>query len=188
MLSVVLGSRSVAKGSACMGFYYFENLIIISLNTLMGKVWTTSIFGPETKCTVFRTIQSPSAQWIEYTRLTNHTWWKLFGAENRNGDEELRGLMQSAGGQAVLSIGGERQTIRDVFAPCLNRYQRSEEIAKILRRFNAGPTEHPCLILFKDLKDRRIWFVDLRDLVGVPERQLARSLQEWFGVALIFFD
>ena len=29
-------------------------------------------------CAIF-VVQSPSAAWIQYTKATDHTWWKLFG-------------------------------------------------------------------------------------------------------------
>jgi hypothetical protein len=85
------------------------------------------------------------------------------------------------GHSAVLAVGEETLTLRDVFAPCLNQFQHSAEIAKILRRFGLGPTEHPCLVLFRDLKDREFWFVDLRDLCRLPEPDLAESLKRWLG-------
>jgi hypothetical protein len=138
------------------------------------NIWT----GDE--CAVF-VVQSPSAQWIDYTRKSNHTWWKLFGHHTQDGVGTFPNLAKDIGNAAVLAIGQETLTFRDVFAPCLNQFQHSAEIAKILRRFGLGPTEHPCLVLFRDIKDRDIWFVDLRDLRGLPERELGESLQRWFG-------
>ena len=126
-------------------------------------------------------VQSPSAQWIEYTRATNHTWWKLFGRYTEDGSSTFSDLAVNVGNAAVLAVGEETLTLRDVFAPCLNQFQHSAEIAKILHRFGLGPTEHPCLVLFRDLRDRDVWFVDLRDLRGLREPDLAKSLQNWFG-------
>lgn len=131
-------------------------------------------------CTVF-VVQSPSTQWIEYTRAANHTWWKLFGRYTEDGSSTLSDLAMNVGNTAVLAVGEETLTLRDVFAPCLNQFQHSAEIAKILHRFGLGPTEHPCLVMFRDLRDRDVWFVDLRDLRGLREADLAKSLQNWFG-------
>ena len=131
-------------------------------------------------CAVF-VVQSPSAQWIEYTRATKHTWWKLFGRYADGDPSTFAELARNVGNAAVLAVGEETLTLRDVFAPCLNQFQHSAEIAKILHRFGLGPTEHPCLVLFRDLRDQDVWFVDLRDLRGLPERELGESLQSWFG-------
>ena len=121
------------------------------------NIWTGD------NCAVF-VVQSPSVQWIEYTRATNHTWWKLFGRYSEDGPSAFSDLAMNVGNAAVLAIGEETLTLRDVFAPCLNQFQHSAEIAKVLHRFGLGPTEHPCLVLFRDLRDRDVWFVDLRDL------------------------
>jgi hypothetical protein len=132
------------------------------------------------ECGVF-VIQSPSAKWIEYTRTTNHTWWKLFGKFTDQKDEFLQSLSREIGGAVVLSIDGETLTLRDVFAPCLNHFHHSEEIGKILRRFGLRPTDHPCLVLFRDITDREVWFVDLRDMRGESVAELGEQFQSWFG-------
>lgn len=139
------------------------------------NIWT----GEE--CAVF-VVKSPSSQWIDYTRESNHTWWKLFGRYAADSSSpSFSELARDTGNTTVLTVAEDKLTLRDVFAPCLNQFQHSAEIAKILHRFGLGPTEHPCLVLFRDLKDRDIWFVDLRDLRGLPERDLGESLQRWFG-------
>jgi hypothetical protein len=153
-------------------YYFPEYLDGDGLDDL--NVWT----GDE--CAVF-VIQSPSAQWIDYTRATNHPWWKLFGRYAREDAASFSELVSEVAGTAVLTIGNETLTLRDVFAPCLNQFQHSAETAKVLYRFGLGPTEHPCLVMFRDLRDQDVWFVDLRDLRGVPARDLGKSLQDWFG-------
>jgi hypothetical protein len=148
---------------------YLDGDGLDDLNTWTGK-----------ECAVF-VVQSPSAKWIEYTRATKHTWWKLFGQYADDDSSNYTELARIVGNAAVLAVGEETLTLRDVFAPCLNQFQHSAEIAKILHRFGLGPTEHPCLVLFCDLRDRDVWFVDLRDLRGLGEQDLGQSLQSWFG-------
>lgn len=138
------------------------------------NIWT----GDE--CAVF-VVQSPSSQWIDYTRETNHPWWKLFGRYAADSSSTFSELARNVGNTAVLAVGEETLTLRDVFAPCLNQFQHSSEIARILHRFGLEPTEHPCLVLFRDLRSRDVWFVDLRDLRGLSELDLGKSLQSWFG-------
>jgi len=118
-------------------------------------------------------VQSPSQQWIDYARTTNHAWWKLFGKH-----AELLELYQDV---AVLQTREGLKTFREVFAPCLNQFLHTSEIAKILQWFGLKPTEHPCMVLFKDLyRDKSIWYVDLRDTLNVPKYKLRTSLLQWF--------
>ena len=130
-------------------------------------------------CGVF-VVKSPSSKWIEYTRATNHTWWKLYGHHANENAAGIGELSRGVGYTAVLNVGEEVLTLREVFAPCLNEFHHSDEIAKILRRFGLRPTEHPCLSLFKDIQDREIWFVDLRDMRGLQPRELGEAFQKWF--------
>jgi hypothetical protein len=170
------------EGFALHGFLLFRSTDHYFPEYLEGdglddlNIWT----GDD--CAIF-VVQSPSATWIEYTKATNHTWWKLFGRYDvdHTSSSPFSDLARDLGHSAVLAVGEETLTLRNVFAPCLNQFQHSAEIAKILYRFGLEPTEHPCLILFRDLKDRDIWFVDLRDLCRLPESDLAESLKRWFG-------
>jgi len=130
-------------------------------------------------CAIF-IVQSPSAKWIEYTRATNHTWWKLFG-QSVEFDDDIKQILTERGNIPLIQMNGSKKTLKDIFAPCLNQFQHSAEIAKILHRFNLNPTDHPCLILFKDLKDSMVWHVDLSDLVNTPERDLRTALHQWFA-------
>lgn len=131
-------------------------------------------------CAIF-VVQSPSAEWIDYTRDTAHPWWKLFGESPEDRDEVTEFAAQYSD-VPVLTIEGTPRTLREVFAPCLNHFQRNEEIAKILHRFGLSPTDHPSLIMFKDFNDRHnVWYIDLKDLVNIPEQDLRTSLQRWFA-------
>ena len=136
-------------------------------------IWT----GRE--CAVF-VVQSPSAKWIEYAKATDHSWWRLFGSLV-TAHEEVEEVLVEHGKVPLLKIDGSRRTLQEVFAPCLNQFQHGAEMEKILHRFNLGPTDHPSLILFKDLKDRRILYVDMSDLVDLAERDLRTALHRWFA-------
>lgn len=131
------------------------------------------------ECGVF-VVQSPSAAWIEYTRKNNHPWWQLFGhlAEE---NEEFAETLEAHGDARVVSLDGRKQSLREAFAPCLNHFQYAAEIEKVLYRFNLDATDHPGLILFTDWYDPTVWYVDMRDLVDIPERDLRQSLHRWFS-------
>jgi len=130
-------------------------------------------------CGIF-VVHTPSEEWIEYTQATDHPWWKLFGAHGGSTDF-IRDLDRQIGTSQVLEIGTELKTIREVFAPRLNRFRHQQEVSKILHRFDLSPTAHPCLILFRDLKDREVTVIDFHDLVDIPVAELRKGLKDWFG-------
>jgi len=117
-------------------------------------------------------VQAPSQKWIEYARITNHTWWKLFGKQAE--------FLQENQDAAVLQTSEGKKSLREIFAPCLDKFLHRIEIEKILHRFNINHTEHPCMVLFKNYRDRSIWYVDCRDMLNVRPYQLRKSLQQWF--------
>ena len=75
-------------------------------------------------CAIF-IVQSPSAAWIEYTKATDHAWWKLFG-HLVDQPAEVDAFLSSHSNDAVLEIDGSTRTLREVFAPCLNHFQHSQ--------------------------------------------------------------
>jgi hypothetical protein len=130
------------------------------------------------ECAIF-IVHSPSAKWIEYTRREKHTWWTLFGQRWSN-DRELSSLLAEHGQSKLLTIDGQTASMQEVFAPALDEFQHRDEIGSILEKFGLGPTDHPCLIFFRDLGDNTAWRVRLRDLVGVSVQELRKALQTWF--------
>jgi hypothetical protein len=132
------------------------------------------------QCTIF-VVQSPSAEWINYAEsVTDHPWWRLFG-HLLDDPEEARELDERVGDVALLRVRGRAKTLDEVFAPVRNAFRHTREVTKILRRFDLAPTDHPCLILFRDLREPRAWVIDLRDLLGREVSTLRRGLREWFG-------
>jgi hypothetical protein len=129
-------------------------------------------------CAIF-VVHSPSEQWIEYTKASDHTWWRLFGQcfENQTQAE----IIQQHGDIPILQVGNVRKTLREVFAPCLNSYLYGQEIARILSYFDLKATQHPSMILFKELDDKWVWYVDMNDLTNIPQADLRAALQRWFG-------
>ncbi len=134
--------------------------------------WSTN------ECAVF-IVHSPSTQWIEYAKSTSHTWWKLFG-DSISVESEIPHLFLGIENEPLIEIGGTRKSLKELFSPCLDRFIAGDEISRILRGFSLRETQHPCLILFKDLRDHLIWYIDMSDLVGLPIIELRKELQIWF--------
>jgi hypothetical protein len=161
------------------------------------------------RCEIF-ILQSPSSKWVDYARKSEHVWWKIFCAReqrkrvlnierhllhfpSRHGmspnvhtdyeshKDTLLSQFHVNAGKALLEIDGKKYSVTEVFSPCLNQFQHTMEIQKVLYRFNLKPTDHPCLIFFKDLQDTRAWFVGLGDLLNLPKVELRAALKEWFA-------
>jgi hypothetical protein len=142
-------------------------------------------------CAIFL-VHSPSAEWIDYTKATNHTWWRVFAKEFdgsfRDGDyrdgppfinepNDYERLLTTP----FLTIDGKHASLSDIANPKVNEFLHGREIANVLRWFDLRETQHPCMILFKDLYDESVWYVDLSDLVDIPPRDLRQSLKQWFA-------
>jgi hypothetical protein len=70
---------------------------------------------------------------------------------------------------------------RQLMSVAENKGLAKRQIAEVLAFFDLQPTDHPCIVLFRDLHDRDVWFVGLSDLLGQPLQQLRQSLKSWFG-------
>lgn len=123
-------------------------------------------------------ITPPSRQWIDYTKRTNHMWWQLYG-------EQVEHLTSQVGDaiweqEPILQIDDGRKTFQEVFAPRLDQFDHNAEIGRILDRFGLRETDHPCIILFKDMRDRQVWHVDCKEMLGQRPIKLAVALKQWF--------
>jgi len=125
-------------------------------------------------------VHSPSEKWIEYARTKKHVWWKAFSS-HFEGKPEMLELLQKYGSVPLLQAGDVKKTMREVFAPPINEYLHGDEIARILSYFELEPTQHPCLVLFKNLNDTSFWYVGMGDMVNMPLQDLRTSLKSWFA-------
>jgi hypothetical protein len=91
------------------------------------------------------------------------------------------GDLEAVKNEPVLVIDGVAHTIADIFSPCKDQYLQMHELQTFLYRFNRPPTNHPCIIFFKDYLDSGGWFIDLGDLLNLPKKKLRESLKEWFS-------
>ncbi len=156
-----------------MGDHQFPKYIDGSgLSDLEG--WT----GRE--CAVF-VIYPPSEAWIEYTSKSNHPWWRIFGNTNIAGQDRLREMLEPIGNiEVALDQDHERRTIASILTPSVNQFTHQAEVYRILHQFGCRPTEHPCFIFFKSLRDSSFWFVTLADMLNQPVDSLRTALRTWF--------
>jgi hypothetical protein len=155
-------------------------------------------------------LHPPSTAWVDYTRRQGHIWWKLFGrrsevtktvSEQEGGEkilalrapsrrskgtapaklEKLPPELEQIKDQLLLEIDGKLYSPADLFSPSHDQFHHSMEIEKVLRRFDLPPTSHPCFIFFRDLNDAYGWFVELKDLVNLPEPRLRSALKDWLS-------
>ncbi len=125
-------------------------------------------------------VHSPSGKWIDYARTKNHVWWRAF-SNHSEASPQMVELLKNYGNVPLLQVGDVTKTMLEVLAPPINEYLHGDEIARILSYFELAPTQHPCLVLFKDLKDTRVWYVGMGDMVNMPVPDLRKSLKNWFG-------
>jgi hypothetical protein len=143
------------------------------------------------QCAIF-VVESPSKQWIEYTKLNNHIWWRRFGQAIV--DSSLEQLAQSSRSKASLMaksivennqnctivIGDDNKTsLEQILAPINHLpFDRTEALA-ISRHFRLQNLDIPCLIFFKDVNDSIIW----KSTLGHLRKQ--QDIKEFFRR---FFD
>ncbi|MBV8521150.1 MAG: hypothetical protein JOY71_03290 [Acetobacteraceae bacterium] len=131
------------------------------------------------ECAMF-IIHPPSEAWIDYTSNWQHSWWRVFGNAE---PETLKRLSHhlAAVGSVPVPFDGERRTLSSILAPPVNMFAHRKEVERVLEKFCCAPTQHPCLILFKSLRQRDYWYVGLQDMLGKPIATLRTALRTWFG-------
>lgn len=137
------------------------------------EVWS------DDKCVIY-VVHSPSDQWIEYAQLKNHAWWKAV-TKNMPLSQEGLEILQQYGSIPIVQVGDSKRTLRDVLSPPINEFLHGDEIGKILKYFQLGPTQHPCMVLFKTMRDSSVWYVDMSDMLGISIEELRSALKTWFA-------
>jgi hypothetical protein len=89
-------------------------------------MWTRS------DCAIF-IVHTPSQEWIEYAKATNHIWWQVF--KDNIASRDLLDVVGEFLTGPIIEIDGERRTMQQLFAPRPNQYVYTFEVAKILQRF-----------------------------------------------------
>jgi hypothetical protein len=130
------------------------------------------------ECAVF-VIYPPSETWIDYAHDRQHPWWRVFGNTEPAAQTRLREHLGPMA-FAPIEFDGERRTLISILAPPINQFSHRAEVERVLSQFCCNPTEHPCLILFRSLRETSFWFVDLQDMLDCAIHDVRSALRTWF--------
>jgi hypothetical protein len=130
-------------------------------------------FATSGRCLLF-VIHSPGKDWVDYIKYRHRAWANIFDQQT----PELRELVEDFPDlvdKPVLEIDGKQRTIRQELAPPLDDFLLDDEVRNILDYFGCDRDEHPCLMLFSDLRETHYRFIDLRKWIGwnLPSLQIA---------------
>jgi hypothetical protein len=137
------------------------------------------------QCAIF-VIEAPSKQWIEYTRMSNHIWWRKFGQAivDTSSEEELaqprrntvslmaKNIVENNQNCTIVIGEDNKISLQQLLVPINHLpFDRTEALA-ISRYFNLQNNDIPCLVFFRDVNDSIIWksrLGNLRDQQGIKE-------------------
>jgi hypothetical protein len=129
------------------------------------------------RCGIFL-LHNPPPDWVAYARESDHIWWRAYGeAAMKDGllEDPLADVQ-------FLDLGDHsRVSPRQLMSVAENKGLAKRQVAAVLNFFELQSTDHPCIVLFRDLHDHDFWFVGLSDLLGLPVAQLRQALKSWFG-------
>lgn len=154
------------------GFLLYTNCDRVIIDYMTDGICELDYLSGE-QCLIFVS-ESPSQQWIEYTKFNSHLWWRKFGqtiAKNsstspENSPENLRARKISLLAQNLVQnnencnifIGDDNKaSIGQIITPDNNIPFDRTEALRIARHFRVQLTDIPCLIFFKDLNSSVIW-------------------------------
>lgn len=145
-------------------------------------------------CAIFL-IEPPSARWLEYTLKKNHPWRKIFfnnfNETTTSSDGQfsqpvnsLKGgdaqkLVENVNNSVIVLGNNVRINGYQLLSPDFNiLYDRSDAF-DVVRYFNMGYEEVPCLIFFRDLNQSVIWKKPLTHFTDIS--QLKIFFRTFFG-------
>jgi hypothetical protein len=121
------------------------------------------------ECAVFA-IESPSKEWLEYTKKRSHSWWRLFGKKlaERYSSDQLSSVQKKMSllekniiennHNCTIVIGSDNTvSLMQILDPPINLLYDRIEALKVAKYFGLSGRDVPCLIFFKDLGSQIIW-------------------------------
>ncbi|UIJ85280.1 hypothetical protein LZK77_16315 [Rhizobium leguminosarum] len=121
-------------------------------------------------------LHEPPPDWVEYARRTNHVWWRAYGTDVSG---YANGALENE--PFIRVDGGRRVSPRDLVSNNQNMGLAKQQVAQVLYHFGLQPTDHPCMVMFRDLYDTNVWIIPLEELVGKEILILRKELQEFFS-------
>ena len=156
------------------GFLLYTNCDRVIIDYMSDGICELDYLSGE-QCVIF-VIESPSEQWIKYTKLKKHLWWRTFGQtiaeRSSTSPENLRSRQVSLLAQnivennenCIIFIGdGNEASIGQIITPDNNIPFDRTEALRIARHFQVIQ-DIPCLIFFNDLNSSVICKSTLKDL------------------------
>lgn len=144
------------------------------------------------QCVIF-VIESPSKEWIQYTKTSNHSWWKIVGKDViqqslKQYSEQIREnflLIKDLipySPNLSFSIGNEDTvTLDQIINPPINIPYNRAEAYKIAKHFGVNISEIPCLIFFKDLDSTDIYKAPIALNNCKTQDEVKITFREFFG-------
>jgi hypothetical protein len=149
------------------------------------------------ECAIF-VIESPSENWISYSKQQNHTWWQLFGerlAERALADMPpdqksnkawhvkftlfQKTIIENNNNANVVVGDDNTVTLAHIIQPRISLLYNRSEALKVAPYFGVNPDELPCLIFFKDLHGSVVTKKPLEDCE--TQSSLKKFFRTFFG-------
>ena len=149
------------EGFLLYGFLLYTGADRALVDYMKEGIYDLDILSGE-KCAVF-VIESPSREWVTYTRQSDHSWWRLFGAGlAKNVDAESgtttkrRALFEKTIIEnihnSVIVVGQDNViSLSQILDPPINLPYNRAEALKVAKHFGLGAKDVPCLVFFRSL-------------------------------------
>ncbi|OIJ16444.1 hypothetical protein BKP45_21025 [Anaerobacillus alkalidiazotrophicus] len=179
------------------GFLLYTQLDEEIVEYMKNGIYDLDRLSGET-CAIF-VIESPSIQWIEYTRRTKHKWWKinekmLIEELKRLKEEQEERHLDAARLFANITLSNiensniilgdnniidanNKISLKQLLEPDLNSPYGPSEAIDVARHFNLRFAELPSLIFFEDLDSHILWHLPLR---GKSKNELTYCFRDFF--------
>ena len=160
--------RLEKEGFVLFGFLLYTSSDRAIVDYIKEGIFELDILSGD-ECAIF-VIESPSKEWIEYTKYSNHSWWRLFGKElmERTYDQKIESNKQKMSllekniiennHNCTIVIGDDNHiALWQLISPEINLLFNRAEAINVAKHFNLECSDIPCLIFFNDLDSHVIW-------------------------------
>jgi hypothetical protein len=176
------------EGFLLYGFLLYTGSDRALVDYMKEGIYDLDILSGE-KCAVF-VLESPSREWVTYTRQSDHSWWRLFGADvakqidtEGGASAKRRSLFEKTIIEnihnSVIVVGQDNVvSLSQILDPPINLPYNRAEALKVARHFGLGARDVPCLVFFRSLSGSVISKVSLEEFNS--QDQLKRFFRDFF--------